>query len=38
VKCPIVLINRENSIEKNKNILFLDGDIDERIKQIVKDC
>jgi len=34
-KVPIVLINRENTSIKRENFLFLQGDIDERLKGLI---
>jgi len=34
---PIVLINRENTVVKRDNFLFLQGDIDERVKELIKE-
>ena len=34
---PIVLINRENTAITRDNFLFLQGEIDERVKELIKD-
>ena len=34
---PVVYINRENTSITRQNFLFMEGDIDEQVKQLVKD-